>query len=338
MAKIPIPPDGYCYHNVALGVPPTEFRTALKAWTDLVGKGIYAHHEAGGLAFHAAENFWMCSEQYGYKPFLNEGLIKALSMSLSPTVIYTDPNQAKDDWTVRDIANGVWDSKIRQFAQETIAFGYPLMIRFGGEMNICQGDASWVGAFSFGKNPADFIAAWRRLVDVFREEGADNAVFQFGPNCMDIGPHHWAEYYPGDDYVDWVGFSIYQYEPEMDPDKYMAIYDDYANRKPIIIPEWAVNWASNPATDEQRARWLRDFFAAVEARPKIKAISYHNFPEYRFDPYSLPLTTAAYRNGIANPRYISEVPPTPTPPRLPTWVIPVALLGAFLLYLATKKK
>jgi beta-mannanase len=176
-------------------------------------------------------------------------------------------------------------------------------------MNINQRNGTWDGAYSFGENPADFVAAWRRVVDIFRAEGASNALFVWNPNCEDIGPHHWTEYYPGNDYVDWVAIDLYQYGPNSDPNSQMAgVYNDYCTRKPIMIAEWGANWEGQNYSDSDRAAFINRFFDAVEARPKIKLICYWYTGDFKFDSSTLPLTTGAYANRISNQRYITYPP------------------------------
>jgi hypothetical protein len=300
----PTQPEDYCYHTAGINIAgmPNDYNgkvAQINQFTNLVGKDLYMYWEMGGLWFTPTQRFWMCDY---YKPMLDSGLIKALSMSIQPAT-----QAANDNWTVVEIANGQWDSLIRSFAVTTKAFSYPLWIRLGGEMNICQGDASGVGAPSFGKDPLAYVNAWKRFVDIFRQEGVTNAIFVWNPNCVDIGPHHWTEYYPGDDYVDWVGIDMYQYQPTVDPAWLMSgIYDDYCAKKPIGIFEWGVNWNGENYPDSVRATWTTKFFDAVETRPQIKLIQYFYTTDFVFDASTFPLTTAVYSNRIADPRYIVE--------------------------------
>ena len=79
--------------------------------------------------------------------------------------------------------------------------------------------------FNYGQKPEEFINSWRYFVDTLRTDlGKDvlkNVAFLWSPNSGQNFP--WGEnytgdinkpyspYYPGDDYVDWVGLSIYHY-------------------------------------------------------------------------------------------------------------------------------
>ena len=184
------------------------------------------------------------------------------------------------------------------------SFGYPVFIRFGAEFNINQGLQDQSG-YSFGQNPVDFINAWRHYVDIFRAASVSNAIFVWNPNFDDNGPHHWTEYYPGDDYVDWVGMDLYQYTPSSDPAKMIqGVYNDYSGKKPIAIVEWGANWVNQNYSDIDRAGFVNKFFDAVESMPQIKMIDYYYYLDFKFDSNSLPLTSQTYADRVSNARYI----------------------------------
>jgi hypothetical protein len=115
--------------------------------------------------------------------------------------------------TVKDIASGALDAYIRQYAHDLKDFGDPVLIRlFGGEFN-----GSWWYGQSPRANPSltstDFVSAWRRVVDIFRQLGAANVSFAWIANTYPPAPVAWvdpniAAYYPGDNYVDWIGADI----------------------------------------------------------------------------------------------------------------------------------
>jgi beta-mannanase len=62
-----------------------------------------------------------------------------------------------------------------------------------------------------GNTAADFIAAWRHIVTVFRAEGATNVRWVWSPNEMDSGVPSFQQLYPGDAYVNWVAIDGYNF-------------------------------------------------------------------------------------------------------------------------------
>ena len=112
--------------------------------------------------------------------------------------------------SLASIASGRYDSYWRSYADEVKAFGAQVILSFDHEMN---GD--W---YSWGyrhESPATFVAAWRHIVTIFREQGARNVTWLWTVNIIDslndvADPAPW---WPGSSYVDWVGIDGYYYSP-----------------------------------------------------------------------------------------------------------------------------
>lgn len=66
-----------------------------------------------------------------------------------------------------------------------------------------------------GNDPADFIALYRDTYEyLVNKKGLDNLIFIYEPSCSDTTA---LQYYPGDQYVDVIGFSLFvDYNQEMD--------------------------------------------------------------------------------------------------------------------------
>ncbi|MCX8009725.1 MAG: glycoside hydrolase family 26 protein, partial [Ignavibacteria bacterium] len=131
---------------------------------------------------------------------------------------------------------------IRNWAREARKSGAAIFLRWACEMN-----GNWVAWYG---NPELYIQKFRLIYNIMKEE-APNVAMVWAPNDIpndpQSPPNNPHSYYPGDAYVDWVGidfYGVYFYEngtPERkDPrEKLRVVYDVYANRKPIIICEWA---------------------------------------------------------------------------------------------------
>jgi beta-mannanase len=281
---------------------PTQVEQDIKQFTNMTGKGLFEY--SVGSTIYWGQDPWMINGSLSYAPLFKEGLIKAIQI-----IIFPSTEDRSDNLTVADIAQGKDDSYIETIAGEVKNFTYPVFIRFGAEMNINQGQL-----FSFGENPSTFIDAWRRFVDVFREQGASNAVFVWNPNWCDIWNGHPAsQYYPGDEYVDYVGIDMYQETPTTDPEIQISnLYQEYSNAKPILICEWGVNWIGENFSDIDRAAYMTKFFDAIEKRNDIVGISYWYIAlgdmDFTFNSTDLPITTQVYFDRISNSRYISNFP------------------------------
>jgi hypothetical protein len=183
------------------------------------------------------------------------------------------------------ILDGSQDAYIRERARAVKEFDSPLMIQYYGEMD--RRSAAAVGT------PPEFVRAWRHIHDLFADEGAGNAIWVWcatGDGLRGDHPHAVA-FYPGDAYVDWVCFDVYDW-PRGDGRPHRSFADialepyRYLTRhmpgKPVMIGEFGT--VEDPADPGAKARWF-DQAAQTVARqmPAIRALVY-------FD-------TVAFQNG-----------------------------------------
>ena len=143
------------------------------------------------------------------------------------------------------IAAGQQDAFLQSYAQSVKAFGHPVIISFGHEMN-----GNWYPWGWTHTPPTVFVQAWRHVVDVFRQAGADNATWLWTVNSINEDEGPIADYWPGAGYVTWVGLDAYYYYS----------YDDFGEvfgssiaairqvtSAPILIGETAVGQLAGQA-------------------------------------------------------------------------------------------
>ncbi|GGK80828.1 hypothetical protein GCM10012284_13480 [Mangrovihabitans endophyticus] len=201
-----------------------------------------------------------------------------------------------------DITGGGSDRRIAAAARNLAAQGKPLLLRWGWEMN---GDwFAWGGAAN-GKDPGGYVTVWRRLHRIFREEGADNVAWVWSPNWNSSPDASWnrmQRYYPGDDYVDWVGVSGYDFYRESPSTLFDPVVNTYGDDKPIIITETAgIDFGG-----DSKARWIDDLSGYVRRTSPIEAVVWfdtdtHNDTNFRIDSTAGAL--AAYRKMARNARF-----------------------------------
>jgi hypothetical protein len=169
----------------------------------------------------------------------------------------------------RLIGSGSQDQLIRQRARAIKATGRPIFLRWQWEMerpNISHRIHS----------PGDYIAAWKRIRDIFRQVQVDNVAWVWCPTAKGFtGKDKAAAYYPGDDQVDWLCADAYPGH-EVDYVGLSEVMTDFmawakARPKPIMIGEFGVPRAYGP----RRAEWLRDAAKTLQ-NPQIKAVLYFN--------------------------------------------------------------
>lgn len=175
-----------------------------------------------------------------------------------------------------DIAAGDYDDYLQRSAQLAASVDGPLFIRLAHEMNLDTW--SWTPSHQ-GVSDAKFVAAWRHVVSVFRESGADNVQWVWSPNVDCGGRCPFESLYPGDRYVDWVSLDGYNYGPARGQ-AWLPLADVFATSyrhltrltdKPLLITATGC-----PETGGDKARWLlRGFLRDVPRKlPRVRGVVY----------------------------------------------------------------
>lgn len=103
------------------------------------------------------------------------------------------------------IAKGDYDFYIVPWAKAAAGYGHPIFLRFAHEMN---DPYRYPWGPQNGNRPEDFIAAWKHVHLVFDKMGANNVLWVWSPHIS----MPWFEfYYPGPEFVDWVGIGVLNY-------------------------------------------------------------------------------------------------------------------------------
>jgi len=155
------------------------------------------------------------------------------------------------------IASGRYDSYLTSYAEAVRSYRGPVILGFGHEMN-----GSW---YSWGyrhTSPADFVAAWRHIVTLFRGLGARNVTWMWTVNVMHAGRSiaQPAPWWPGSKYVTWVGLDGYYYQPSW---KFVSLFGPTIaairefTHAPMLIAE-----TSAAPTTNQPAK-IADLFAGI---------------------------------------------------------------------------
>ena len=166
----------------------------------------------------------------------------------------------------RSILTGEHDDLIRKQAAAIRAIKKPVMLRMRWEMDRPNLRATmWSGE--------DYIAAWRYVRKMFRQERADNVSWVWCPTAEGFIRGDAPAFYPGDDQVDWTCVDVYAGFDFQPIGTLMGPFLQWAAQrpKPIVIGEFGVAraWGS-----EARAAWLKDAERTFKANRQIKAVAY----------------------------------------------------------------
>lgn len=307
------PPDGQAYFGFTYrlweaNVSEGDVRPFAERICDSV------NIELGGKTPTILKVYAEWNSSTGSQPFSIALLdIRKIQHVLGPTVVpmleWQAGGNTEHDVTTKDIASGKYDNYIRQYAQDVKAYGKPLFVRLiCGEFN-----GNWWNWCSPKANSnlttQDFVDSWRRVVDIFRKENVTNVAWVWTP--ADFSPSNpgewdkdpnWQAYYPGDEYVDWVGSDTYDYA---EVGRFEPIYQfGVKHNKPFFLAEFGIRWQGTNLTNEQHINWLNDMFDYFESHPKIKAILYFNYNISAYDAID-PSKFAFLYNGQVN--YLKDV-------------------------------
>jgi mannan endo-1,4-beta-mannosidase len=169
--------------------------------------------------------------------------------------------------SVAGIAAGAYDSYLRSYADSVRAFGHPVVIGFGHEMN-----ARWY-SWGYTHVPArTFVEAWRHVVTVFRDQGARNVTWLWTVNAEISSTGPVAAWWPGSQYVTWVGIDGYFYRPA---DTFASVFGATLHQvrafgKPVLLSETAVGPHAGQAAK------ISDLFAGMARYKTLGLVWFDN--------------------------------------------------------------
>jgi Glycosyl hydrolase family 26 len=188
------------------------------------------------------------------------------------------------------IAGGAYDNYLGSFAEAVRAYGHPVIVGFGHEMN-----GTWYSWAYTHTSPAVFVAAWRHIVTLFRGLGVRNVTWLWTVNVIQAsrGIPSPAAWWPGSAYVNWIGMDGYYDNPSR---TFAPLFGPtiaavrQLTRDPILIAETAAAPAKfQPAK-------IADLFAGIRL---YGLLGFVWFDVTRTQHWSLssPAAIAAFRHG-----------------------------------------
>jgi len=210
---------------------------------------------------------------------------------------------------------------IREWARAAHKTGAVIFLRWACEMN-----GSWVAWYG---NPSLYIQKFKLIHDIMKEE-APNVAMVWAPNNIPNNPANPPDnihaYYPGDEYVDWVGIDFYGVyvsengtaEREDPRNKLRVVYDTYAQRKPVMICEWAAasytyRITPNQSIPEYAIAQMDSLYLNIQKQyPRLKAVNWFSVNSQNSNKCDFSLTNNQavlnnYKKDIA-PAYFLSAP------------------------------
>jgi hypothetical protein len=206
-----------------------------------------------------------------------------LQLPVNPLTTNGQPVYPESARNLRRIGEGGYDETIRRLARTYRDLGQDIFLRIGYEF-----DGPWNNY-----DPAAYRAAFRRIVELFRDEGASNVAFVWNswtPSCqtdasLPLDQQHdcrnQMRWYPGDEYVDWFSVNVWT--------------------KGFVPPNAPTN---NPQGDI--SAFLR--FAAAHGKPVLldeASYSKHNDGGYRWQEWHAAYFTSLRESGVKGFQYVN---------------------------------
>ncbi|MCI8537816.1 MAG: hypothetical protein HFF18_04020 [Oscillospiraceae bacterium] len=262
--------------------------------------GFYYDWQMGGYSLE----YW----NYMYGPALEEGN-RGLMVYL---------NFANEGADCASIAYGAYDSQLIETFTYMNTLSCPTFVRIGGEMNV----------WNTATTPAEFIPAYQHVAELARAYSPNTALV-FSVNYSSAHLVDMDTFYPGDQYVDWVGVSLYynltHHSGNTTDEEFLGsgTYGDpmlniqqtvnlaRLHNKPVMITEGG---AGNTYNGEDISWWASErmqkaFSFLPMVYPEVKCIISSDY-QYSWEPisykfYNQPVMTAAYRQAVAsNPTFL----------------------------------
>jgi hypothetical protein len=313
-AQVPIPETG-CYHAAFTG------NDSQASFESLAGKNIAIEMFFTGWPSNMIPDFPLakCTQ------IDNNGAVPHITWM---------PQVPGNPYPLNSIINGSYDNYINGYAAQVKNWGKPLFIRLGHEFNgdwYTYGGANNGGGSLTGfgdptkaDGPERFIAAYQRVHDLFEAQNVDNVVWVWCPNNGSTPNEAWnvpEAYYPGDSYVDWIGFDGYNFGTSQTWSGWTSFFNVFNSLytkfktydKPIMLGEFA-----SVEQGGSKSQWITEGYLTwlKFGYPKIKAATWFHiaktegtvFTDWRINSSASSLS--AYQSAIADPYFLGAVPAT----------------------------
>jgi hypothetical protein len=222
------------------------------------------------------------------------------------------------------VSRGTYDAELKTLLSYIATLKCPVLLRLGAEMNLWE------------PNPAAFRDAYRHLAGLIRSE-APNAALIWSPNYVGSWGSNIADYYPGDDVVDWVGLSLYTSSTPADGHTLYDADSAYFGRgafgdcilslretaifaqshaKPVMITEGGtgiINKETGAEFSAPAAAQVKKMYGSLNmVYPNVKAIVYFDadpdIDRFKFAMSNSAAVQSAYGAAVAaNPSLIAKV-------------------------------
>lgn len=221
--------------------------------------------------------------------------------------------------TAVEIARGDVDRALKALAKAYASWSSQGKDRMAFIAPMPEMNGSWE---PYREDPVNFKLAYQRIQRIFAEQGVSRSAVRwvFAPNGWSRSEHRFESYYPGNDRVDVISFSAYNWgychasaagqwkaweRPEKVFDPYIQRMRSLAPNKPIFIAQTATTSDDKTGSSQSaKNQWLQDAYTYLAAAG-VRGILYFNLnKECDWAFYSANgQRNAGYKAAVVNPAF-----------------------------------
>lgn len=183
-------------------------------------------------------------------------LMKDIALRKAIPMINWQP-YSEEDRICAAITHGKYDHYLHEYARHLRSYAEPVFLNFAP----CFDDAEISWSLSGNNSPEEFKEAWQYVYTFFNDLGISNVTWVWNPKYPSA-----INYYPGSQFVDWIGISCLNYGEDMKDNDWYSFSDLYlpcrnklgALQKPVLITEFGT-----PAGADQ-ALWMDKAFKDIK--------------------------------------------------------------------------
>ncbi len=213
-----------------------------------------------GLDGLAKKANWGAGDSFA-QPFVDDDRFKNKAIAIGLSLVNHE----------KKIAKGKHDGLIKELGAWIISTKRPIFLRIGYEFD------GWDWNHYKKKH---FLKAWKRIHTIFKKMNVENVAFVWQSKGTGSDQNLLEDWYPGDEYVDWCGYSYFH-----NPDKEMLTFARKHN-KPVFIAEACPvlknrfdEFHADLKVEDKHVweKWFVPFFETINNNSDvIKAFSYIN--------------------------------------------------------------
>ncbi|HMC40986.1 MAG TPA: glycosyl hydrolase [Acidimicrobiales bacterium] len=226
------------------------------------------------------------------------------------------------------LADGSLDPYLTSWASAAKAENHKVYVRLMHEFNgtwypwgaVVAGQTKFPdgsGYYPYSNTPQMYVAAFRHVVQVFRNVGATNVEFIWCASSS-AALSNLSAYFPGDSYIDWSGVDGYNRLTTKPRSLSTMLSKAYAavtsfSTRPMMICETAsVEFSGLTSDPTSKAQWITDAYLQLIPTyfPRVRAVNYFDYPgvykSYQIDSSSASLS--AVKQVFSSPLYLASAP------------------------------